>query len=40
MAKILSLLLAIAIWFLIKENLRSNGGFIVKPPRAVPVQER
>lgn len=39
-AKILSLLLAIAIWFLIKENLKSNGGFIEKPPRAVPVRER
>jgi YbbR domain-containing protein len=39
-AKILSLLLAIAIWFLIKQNLASNGGFIEKPPRAVPVKEK
>jgi hypothetical protein len=39
-AKILSLLLAIAIWFLIKQNLASNGGFIEKPPRAVPVREK
>lgn len=36
-AKILSLLLAIAIWFLIKHNLALNGGFSEKPPRAVPV---
>jgi hypothetical protein len=39
-AKILSLLLAIAIWFLIKHNLAANGGFIDKPPRALPVLER
>jgi hypothetical protein len=39
-AKILSLLLAIAIWFLIKQNLASTDGFIEKPPRAVPVKER
>lgn len=39
-AKVLSLLLAIAIWFLIKQNLKSNGGFIEKPPRALPVRER
>jgi hypothetical protein len=40
LAKILSLLLATAIWFLIKENLESNGGFIEKPPRALPVREK
>lgn len=39
LAKILSLLLAIAIWFLIKVNLESNGGFMDKPPRALPVLE-
>ena len=40
-AKILSLLLATAIWFLIKENLkRENGGFTEKPPRAIPVKEK
>jgi YbbR domain-containing protein len=39
-AKILSLLLAIAIWFLIKQNLASNGGFMEKPPRAFPVREK
>jgi YbbR domain-containing protein len=38
-ARILSLLLAIAIWFLIKQNLADNGGFFEKPPRAVPVGE-
>jgi len=35
----LSLLLAIAIWFLIKQNLATNGGFPDKPPRAIPVRE-
>lgn len=39
-AKILSLLLAIAIWYLIKRNLADNGGFIEKPPRALPVLDR
>ena len=35
-AKILSLLLAIAIWFLIKHNLNTN----TEPaPRAIPVEE-
>ena len=37
MAKILSLILAIAIWYLIKQNL--TGGFSVTPPKAIPVQE-
>lgn len=35
----LSLLLAIAIWFLIKYNLASNGGFMERPPRAMIVPE-
>lgn len=38
MAKILSLILAIAIWYLIKQNL-SDGGFPTAPPRAIPVPE-
>jgi YbbR domain-containing protein len=38
-AKILSLLLAIAIWFLIKQNLNTGGGFKEKPPRAIPIRE-
>jgi hypothetical protein len=38
-AKILSLLLAIAIWFLIKQNLSTGTGFSDKPPRAIPVRE-
>lgn len=37
-AKILSLLLAIAIWYLIKTTIIANGGFMDKQPRAVPVQ--
>lgn len=37
-AKILSLILAIAIWYLIKQNLNNNGGFIEPPPRAIPVE--
>jgi hypothetical protein len=38
-AKIVSLLLAIAIWFLIKDYLEKDmiGG--VQPPRAIPVRE-
>lgn len=36
----LSLLLATAIWFLIKNNLRENGGFFDKPPRAKVVDEK
>ena len=35
-AKILSLLLAIAIWFLIQDHLRS---YEPKPPRAIVVPE-
>lgn len=38
-AKALSLLLAIAIWFLINYNLESSGGFMEKPPRGIPVIE-
>jgi hypothetical protein len=38
-AKLLSLVVAIVIWFLIKDNLAQNGGFIQKPPRAKPVPE-
>jgi hypothetical protein len=34
-AKILSLLLATAIWFLIKDHLKDGD----KPPRAIPVAE-
>lgn len=33
----LSLILAIAIWYLIKQNL--TGGFQETPPRAIPVSE-
>lgn len=36
-AKLLSLLLAIAIWYLIKQNLSDTGEN--KPPRAIPVPE-
>ena len=32
LAKILSLLLAIAIWFLIKNTLAGGGGLFEKPP--------
>ena len=41
MAKTLSLILAIAIWYLIKQNLENdNGGFPnPPPPRAIPVDE-
>jgi ABC-type nitrate/sulfonate/bicarbonate transport system permease component len=39
-AKLFSLLLAIAIWYLIKDNLEDNGGFMNPPPKAVPVRER
>jgi len=38
MAKLLCLLLAIAIWFLIKKHLEENGGQDT-PPRAIPVKE-
>ena len=39
-AKILSLLLAIAIWFLIKDHLeRTMDGPSGKPPKAIPVDE-
>ena len=37
MAKMLSLILAIAIWYLIKQNL--TGGFSEPPPKAIPVNE-
>lgn len=37
MAKILSLILAIAIWYLIKQNL--SGGF-TDAPKAIPVEEQ
>lgn len=40
MAKILSLVLATAIWFLIKDNLKENGGFLEKPPRAKVVDDK
>jgi YbbR domain-containing protein len=40
-AKILSLLLAIAIWFLIKNNLAGGDGLFEKtPPRALIVPEQ
>jgi hypothetical protein len=40
-AKILSLLLAIAIWFLIKNNLAESARLFDKPPpRAIPVREK
>ncbi len=38
-AKILSLLLAIVIWFLIKENLKNDGGYVIPPPKGIPVAE-
>ena len=38
-AKILSLLLATAIWFLIKEHLASGGDVYSNAPRARPVYE-
>ena len=40
-AKLLSLLLAIAIWFLIKATLEDSGGMMrfADPPRAIPVEE-
>lgn len=38
LAKILSLILAIAIWYLIKENLKRDMSF-EKAPRATPVKE-
>lgn len=38
-AKILSLLLAIAIWFLIKEHLATGVGPFSKPPKAIVVPE-
>jgi YbbR domain-containing protein len=38
-AKILSLLLATAIWFLIKDHLASGDGPTGKPPRATIVPE-
>jgi hypothetical protein len=37
-AKLLSLLLATVIWFLIKDTLKSSGGFAEPPPRAIPVR--
>ena len=37
--KILSLLLAIVIWFLIKNNLAGGAGiFDQPPPKAIPVE--
>ncbi len=39
MAKILSLILAIAIWYLIKQNLEDVSGAHTPPPRAIPVEE-
>lgn len=39
-AKLFSLLLAIAIWYLIKDNLEDNGGFPNPPPKALPVKEK
>lgn len=39
-AKILSLLLAIAIWFLVKYNLAGGGRLFEKPPRALIVPEK
>lgn len=36
-AKILSLLLAMAIWFLIKDNLDGGDGLFENPPRAMVV---
>jgi hypothetical protein len=38
-AKILSLLLAIAIWFLIRDHLEKTGDGSEKPPRARIVDE-
>jgi hypothetical protein len=38
-AKLLSLVVAIVIWYLIKDNLALNGGFPEKPPRARLVPE-
>ncbi len=40
--KVVSLLLATAIWFLIRDHLREQGELGVPPggyPRAIPVQE-
>lgn len=37
-AKVLSLILAIAIWYLIKQNLSGN-SLNEAPPKAIPVQE-
>jgi hypothetical protein len=38
-AKVLSLLLAIAIWFLIKDHLAKNADPFSNAPRARPVYE-
>jgi YbbR domain-containing protein len=38
-AKVLSLLLAIAIWFLIKDHLAKNDDPFPNAPRAQPVYE-
>jgi hypothetical protein len=38
-AKVLSLLLAIAIWFLIKDHLRRNADPFPDAQRAIPVRE-
>ena len=40
MAKTLSLILAIAIWYLIKQNLEDGDDFPnPPPPKAIPVNE-
>jgi len=38
-AKVLSFLLAVAIWFLIRDHLKEGGGNPSVPPRAIVVPE-